>query len=171
MNPNGTWKVQVNDAVGLVAVGDLRLLIEPKIPRPHLFHLFSRSQLFPRIDPSYGAAEAGAYLWELISEWFVTALEQVIRRDLVRDYLPRREALAAARGQIDAVATASFYYQGRLELVCDYEDFGSDTSLNRVLKAAALAVAASGELTTALRRRAISAASRMEDVGGLGAHD
>jgi 5-methylcytosine-specific restriction enzyme subunit McrC len=167
MNPNGTWRVQVNEAVGLVAVGDLRLLVEPKIPRSHLFHLFSRSDLFPRFDPSYGAAASGSHLWQLVSEWYVTSLEQVIRRDLVRDYLPRLEALVAARGQIDALATADVYYQGRLELICDFEEFGSDTPLNRVLKAAALAVAGSSELSGGVRRRAMSAATRMEDVGLL----
>jgi len=140
MNPSGTWRVTVSDAVGLVAVGNLRFLVEPKIPRAHLFHLFARSRLFPRLDATQASAAAGTHLWELMAGWFVEALEHVLRADLVRDYLPFRDALHAARGQIDALATAESYYQGTLELVCDFEDFGDNTPLNRILKAAAVAV-------------------------------
>lgn len=167
MNPGGTWRVTVTDAVGIIAVGDLRLLVEPKIPRAHLFHLFGSSELFPRLDETSASAGPGTDLWELVARWLVQALEQVIRRDLVRDYLPLRDTLEAARGTIDALATAQSYYQGSLAFVCDFEDFGNNTPLNRVLRAAALAVGASTELTSNVRRRALAVAARMEDVGQL----
>ena len=165
MNPDGTWRVTVSDAVGLISVGELRLLVEPKIPRAHLFHLLGQSELLPRLDATKAAAGTGEHLWELVCRWLVDTLEVVLRRDLVRDYVPFCEALEAARGQIDAVATADAYYSGRLHLVCDFEEFGSDTELNRVLKAAALAVGASVDVSASTRRRAIRIAARMEDVG------
>jgi hypothetical protein len=113
------------------------------------------------------AAGAGSDLWELVARWLAQALERVIRRDLVRDYLPLRDTLEAARGTIDALATAEGYYRGSLTFTCDYENFGSDTPLNRVLRAAALAVGASTELSSEVRRRALRIAIRMEDVGRL----
>ncbi len=112
MNPGGTWRVTVTDAVGVIAVGDLRLLVEPKIPRAHLFYLFGSSELFPRLDETSASAGPGTDLWELVARWLVQALERVIRRDLVRDYLPLRDTLEAARRTIDALATAQWYYQG-----------------------------------------------------------
>lgn len=160
MNPSGTWRVTVNDAVGLVAVGDLRLLVEPKIPRAHLFYLFGGAELVPRLDATKAGAAAGNHLWELVARWLVDALERVIRRDLVRDYVAFRDTLEVARGQIDAGATADAYYRGSLRLVCEFEEFGSDTELNRVLKAAALSVAASVDVAGATRRRAIAAVAR-----------
>jgi 5-methylcytosine-specific restriction enzyme subunit McrC len=171
MNPAGTWRVTVSDAVGLVSVRDLQLVVEPKIPRAHLFYLFGHSDLLPRVDEMHGAAEAGAHLWQLVSEWFVRSVEVLLRRELARDYLPFRATLEAARGQIDALATGTNYYSGQLGLVCDFEEFGSDTPLNRVVKAAALAVTASTELTPTLRRRALAVTVRMEEVGDLGAGD
>jgi 5-methylcytosine-specific restriction enzyme subunit McrC len=171
MSPGGTWRVTVSDAVGLIAVGDLRILVEPKIPRAHLFHLLAHAELLPRITATQAAAAAGPHLWELICRWLLDALEQVLRRDLIRDYLPRREALEAARGQIDVAATGRTYYTGSLALVCDYEEFGADTPLNRILRAAALAVSASADAALTTRKRATRVIARMEDVGSLQTND
>jgi 5-methylcytosine-specific restriction enzyme subunit McrC len=167
MNPGGTWRVTVTDAVGVIAVGDLRLLVEPKIPRSHLFHLFGSSALLPRLDDATASAGPGSDLWELVARWLVQALERVIERDLVRDYVARRDTLEAARGTIDALATAESYYQGALTFVCEYEEFGDDTPLNRVLRAAAVTVVASAELPSSVRRRALAVVARMADVGPL----
>jgi 5-methylcytosine-specific restriction enzyme subunit McrC len=163
--------VTVSDAVGLIAVGDLRILVEPKIPRAHLFHLLARAELLPRITATQAAAAEGPHLWELICRWLLDALEQVLRRDLIRDYLPRRGALEAARGQIDVAATARAYYTGSLALVCDYEEFGADTPLNRILRAAALAVSASADAALTTRKRATRVVARMEDVESLQTND
>src|SRR5687767_15173562 len=40
---SGLWEVRVSDAVGLVSIGDLQLIVEPKIPVSHLLHLFAKS--------------------------------------------------------------------------------------------------------------------------------
>lgn len=37
------WRVRVRDAVGLVAVEDLQLVVQPKIPRSHLLYLLAES--------------------------------------------------------------------------------------------------------------------------------
>jgi 5-methylcytosine-specific restriction enzyme subunit McrC len=171
MTPGGVWRVTVGDAMGIVAAGDLRLVVEPKIPISHLLYLFGRSELFPRIAPTAVAAASGADFWELVCRWLVEAVEHVIRRDLMRDYLPHRDELDAARGDIDAMATGDAYYRGRLRLVCDYEEFGTDTPLNRLVRAGVLAVAGSAEAAPPTRRRALRAAMRMEGIGPLLAHD
>src|SRR5205823_3862411 len=67
MNPNGTWRLTVADAVGVIQVGDLQISVEPKIPRDHLFFLFGKSKLFPRVNESRAAAEAGEHLWHLLA--------------------------------------------------------------------------------------------------------
>jgi 5-methylcytosine-specific restriction enzyme subunit McrC len=95
----------------------------------------------------------------------------VLRRDLVRDYFPFRDALAAARGEIEALASAEEYYGGNLRLVCAYEEFGADTEPNRVLKAAAQAVMASVDAAPRTRQRARRVTTRMEDVGALQTND
>jgi 5-methylcytosine-specific restriction enzyme subunit McrC len=151
----------------VIRAGDLLLSVEPKIPREHLFYLFGKSGLFPRVYESLAASEAGSHLWELLARWFISSLEGVLRRDLVRDYAPQRDDLTAARGQIEPLQTASLYFAGRMELACSFEEFSNDTPLNRTLNAAAHAVAGSFELAGDLRRRAARLAARMDDVGQL----
>lgn len=81
-----TWRVRVRDAVGLVAVGDLQLVVQPKIPRSHLLYLLAEAEAIPRLDEQRGALAAGLSLWELIALWFLDAAEHVLRLDLIRDY-------------------------------------------------------------------------------------
>lgn len=167
----GAWEVTVRDAVGLVSLGDLQLLVEPKIPREHLLYLFSKSGGVPRLTEDKGWINAGQDLWELIATWYLRATEYVLRRDLVRDYLQLSDELAVVRGQVEAVATARDYYRGKLALHCDFEEMGTDTPLNRVLRAAARVVARSTDLAWDVRRRAMRVLARMDDIGELRSSD
>ena len=71
------------------------------------------------------------------------------------------------RGTIDPLASAQAYYAGRIAFACEFDDFNVDTPLNRVLRAAALIVLGSPDLTLTLRRRARAMLARLEDVGPL----
>jgi len=90
---------------------------------------------------------------------------------LVHDYFLFRDTLVAARGEIEATATAEQYYRGDLRLTCTYEEFGSDTALNRLLKAGSKAVTGSSDASAETRRRAARISARMEDVGQLRSTD
>src|SRR4051794_19934633 len=37
------WDVRVADAVGAIAAGSAQLLVQPKVPAPHLLYLFSKA--------------------------------------------------------------------------------------------------------------------------------
>jgi hypothetical protein len=123
----------VQDAVGVVSVGDLQIVVKPKIPTPHLLYLFSKALQVPRLEDKPGAVEAAAALWELVARWFIRSMLTVIRRDLSRDYHPSADALQTVRGRVDSIKTARSYYAGRVELHCEFDDFTVDTPLNRVL--------------------------------------
>src|SRR5207253_11259875 len=102
-----------------------------------------RSRRLPRLDIRPARVAAGESLWSLVAASFLTATEAVIRRDLVRDYQPKEQDLAAARGQVSPLRTATAFYSGRTTMHCRFSEFGIDTPLNRVLKAAAREVVAS----------------------------
>ena len=163
----GRWRVRVSDAVGVIRVGDTQLVIEPKIPTNHLLYLLGLSGEFPRLDEQLAAAATSASLWALVATWFVAATERLLRHDLLRDYQDERDELVSARGRVDPQATGSSFYAGRLGLVCDFDEFGLNTPLNRILKAAAAAVAASPILKQDPRRRAQRLLGRLEDVGAM----
>ena len=80
------WQVRVQDAVGIVSVGHLQLVVQPKIPQTHLLYLLAAGKHIPRMDDERGYAASGKSLWRLVAQWYVTAAERVLRRDLLRDY-------------------------------------------------------------------------------------
>lgn len=168
---DGRWRLTVKDAVGLVSVGDLQIHVLPKIPQAHLLFLWSKSGHFPALEDFAGSIAVGANLWHLIADWFVTAAEQVLRRDLIRDYSEVSGALRTKRGKLKVLGTARAYYAGRLELHCEYEEFGADTPLNRLLLEATKIVLRGPNVEFGLRRRAWAIRARMEDIGELEATD
>jgi hypothetical protein len=168
---DGRWTVRVSDAVGLVAIDGLQLLVRPKIPLDHLLYLFARSGRFPRLEQQAGRLATSDSLWELVAEWFVTAFERLLRRDLVRDYEEATDDLRTARGRIEPERTTGLFYSGRLELGCRYDEFAFDTPLNRVLLAATRTIVRSPSLRTPLRRRARRLEDHLADVGELRSGD
>lgn len=164
--PVGTsWSVRVVDAVGVVSVPGVQLIVEPKIPLPHFIYLLARGASLPRLDQGSGLLAAGTSFWELLARWFVSQADSVLRRDLARDYQVRREELAIVRGHVLALPTVRDLLKGRIALHCEYDDFTTDTALNRLLSEAARLVAGSSVLPWDLRRAAIAIRSRLDDVG------
>ena len=165
------WSVRVPNAVGVIHIEDLHLVVEPKIPLRHLLYLFERSGAFPRIDTSTANLSTAESLWPLVAAWFLVALERLLRGGLSSGYRETRDELKVARGRIAPAPTSRAFMKGRVLLDCEYEDFDVDTPLNRVLKAAGMAVAGSAALDWDLRRRATRAMNHMEGIGRLGPND
>ena len=163
----GQWSVRVNDAVGIIATRGLQLVVEPKIPTSHLLYLFGESGRFPRLDTQRVRASASESLWELVAEWFVAAMEVVLRRGLMRDYHETNESIRFIRGRLDVPDATRAYYAGRTSFLCHFEEFGFDTPLNRVLKAACRVVRTSQLLKPEVRRRATRVANRLDEVSDL----
>ena len=89
--------------VGLISVGDLRIVVQPKVPVPHLLHLFAKALQVPRLEDQPATAEAAAALWELVARWFLRSAMTVLRRDLARDYQVTQDTLQAVRGRVERV--------------------------------------------------------------------
>lgn len=160
------WHLRIGDVVGLIVVGQLQIVVEPKIPAEHLLYLLGRGDYLPRVAPS----EAGQLLrdeslWELLAGWYMSALERVLRADLLRDYTAVRASIPITRGRIDPLDSGRDYYRGKLQLTCEFEEFNEDSGLNRVLKEAARRLVQAPVLREPLRRRAARALARMDGVG------
>ena len=163
----GTWSLRVNDAVGVIAVDGLQIIVEPKIPTSHLIFLLEASGQVPRLSASAASLNPGQSFWELVAQWYVAALEQLLRIDLIRDYRERRDVLSVVRGRVDAPRTVGAFLRGRIEVSCEFEEFDQDNALNRVLLAAARVVTGSPLLSPELRRRALRSVQRMADIGAI----
>jgi 5-methylcytosine-specific restriction enzyme subunit McrC len=167
----GRYAVRVSDAVGVVVVGSLHILVQPKIPMAHLIYLLSMSGRVPRLDRGRSQLSAGESLWALVATWFITSTETLLHRGLVRDYRRTVAEMQAARGHLLPLHTTQAFYSGRLAVRCAFDDFCFDSPLNRVLRAAAREVVASPLLDWPLRRRAMTVLDRMGDASELQAGD
>ena len=165
------WAVRVSDAVGVIAVGDLQLVVAPKIPTDHLLYLLARSGEFPRLDEGWTHTTASPSLWELVARAFVEATERLLRLGLIRDYQEVSDTLEAASGRIDVLGTTRHYYAARLALDCVFDDFSFDTPLNRVVLAAIREVAESAILPSSLRLRSVRLLAWLDGVGDLQPQD
>src|SRR5262245_59215361 len=87
----GRWSVRVPNAVGVVRVVDLQLVIEPKVPLPHLLYLFDRSAAFPRLDATAASLTTAETLWPLVAAWYIASLERLLRSGLSSGYRQTRD--------------------------------------------------------------------------------
>jgi 5-methylcytosine-specific restriction enzyme subunit McrC len=158
-------KVRVMDAVGMVATSTLQLNVAGKIPTRHLLHLMEEGGFMPRGHPEVGGLETGENLTRLVARWFVDALQKVVDQGLARDYVAHRDVLGSVRGRIVPLSTARLIYSGRLAVDAEFDELDVDTPLNRLLREAALRIAAETTLPRELCQDADRAARLMLGVG------
>ena len=106
-------------------------------------------------------------MWELVAAWYLDALEGLLRSGLSSGYRVTKDQLLTARGSVVPVETTRLVMRGRPVLYCEYEEFDVDTALNRVLRAAAVAIAGNAALPWTSRQRAARAVQHMAGVGRL----
>jgi hypothetical protein len=106
------WEITVSDAVGEISVGDLHIIVEPKIPTRHFVHLLEASGHVPQLDEMPTLLTQSRSLWDLVALWYVSALERLLRTDLIRDYRRANEALSVVRGRVNARKTIRDFLSG-----------------------------------------------------------
>jgi 5-methylcytosine-specific restriction enzyme subunit McrC len=168
---DGRWTITVNNAVGVIAVGDVQIMVAPKIPEKHFLYLAEKSKQFPRVDEQKILMCQSKSLAEVVGLWFVEAAEKLLRGELTKGYSEIDDILEVVRGRMHIVETAQAFYRGSRTIFCEFDDFNADIAINRVLRGAAEIVASAPLYDAALRRRAKAILSRMEDVGYLQHND
>ena len=165
------YEVRVVDAIGAVGLGDLQLLVEPKIPITHLTYILNESGQLPRIADGRAELETDANFFVLVALWFIGACEVLLQHDLIRDYTPVTEDRPAARGRVHAIPTFKSLLHGRPAVRCSYDELTTDNPLNRVIAAASRVVIANAALPRELRKRARRIELRLGNVGQLTHND
>lgn len=165
------WQLRVANAIGLIGLPTLQVVVQPKIEPSHFAHLLRRARGLPPIEPMRGWLDAGTDFWTVLAGWLVGSAETLLRRDLMRDYQPQVQTVAALRGSYELVDVALATYRGALTYDCEIDQFTTDMPLNRVVKAGLALVSASASTPGDLRRRAMAVGSRMDDVSAVRTSD
>jgi hypothetical protein len=164
---DGSYSVLFREVVGVVVLGQARIQVRPKIPRQHFNYIASSGKQLPRVSSMRATLMEGEDLASLVARWLVESVEQLLRGGLAVDYNEEREELTHVRGRLDSTATSLASLAGRVVGICEFEELGTDTPLNRLLKAACTRVASFAGFDAVVRKRARLALLRMEGVGPL----
>ena len=159
------YMITVDNAIGVIGLSDLQITVKPKIPLTHFLHLITQSEFLPRPSEDPAKLEQDDHFFTLIAQWFVSECEYVLRRGLTRDYHRTTADLSTARGRIDCLKTARSILVGRVKVRCTYDNFGNDSSLNRLLNRALSVIQQNPVFRMEVRRRARRAQERFDDVG------
>lgn len=157
----GSWRIEVGNVVGVVGLPGLTLIIEPKIGADHFQHLLARSNGLPRVDSASSYLATGVGLQRLVIEWFVSELNALFRRGVVRDYVDAADRLPYVRGHVNLASTSRQWLQGRAVADCEFEDFTEDTAHNCYLAAAIEYARRSPWIDESLRARLAYAAREL----------
>ena len=71
---------------------------------------------------------------ELMAAILAKGITAQIKRGLGREYLPKREELSSLRGRIDISESVQRLTMLNKKLVCEYDDFSVNNTLNRIIK-------------------------------------
>lgn len=81
------------------------------------------------------AAEEFDNTADLLAEILARGVSLQLKRGLGREYVDREEALSSPRGKIELSESLKTRSILRRQLVCSYDEFSTDTRMNRILKA------------------------------------
>lgn len=102
-------------------------------------------------------AEDDADLSTFVGRLLANAVEERLRRNLSRSYVPRTAVLSRVRGRIDMLATDSGDLLSRGLVACRFEELSTDTVRNRLILAALRAIAVHAEFPVSHRCRTLAA--------------
>lgn len=147
---HGRHALRVHQFVGMLRVGDLQIevlpkldgLSEPAMVRRNLLAMLAETQdLQIQTSEVVEFMEATDSVITALARIYCRRLLEAVRRGLRQDYVLHRDQLPHLRGKVDWAAHVKLQTSQRLEFPCVFDDRSENTPLNRILKAALLAIA------------------------------
>ena len=133
---DGGYRLRPSSYVGAVNIGDLAVIVRPKIPVGRVMFLMTYA-LNPKHwrDESIDLAPDNDVL-EAVALAFAHRAQQAIRRGLLRGYRREEDALNTVRGQIRFADQIGRRYGLPLPIEVAYDEYTEDIEQNRLLKSA-----------------------------------
>lgn len=131
------WSVSAGRKIGVVQVGDLEIIVAPKLPVERLVFLmgYATSPSFWREHSVHLDPEAN--LPEALAHAFARLARQATEQGLIQGYRSVEESLPVLRGRIRVADQISRRFGASLPLEVSYDDFTVDIPENQILLAAA----------------------------------
>lgn len=162
----GEYRLRTGGFVGTLMAADVTVVIEPKVSLTTLLYLVSGSIADVQWFEDQHSRTATDDLATILYAMYTRLLQRSVRAGLVRDYQHRHDRVMRVQGRIDFAELAATPHRP-FPAPCDFDEFTSDTLLNRYLKAAARDAVTAANLPGPVRRllRAqLAAMAEVEDV-------
>jgi len=156
---DGTFCITPGSRVGTVALPSLRLSIRSKAGLRNALMLLAYA-----LKVDWGADDFPYDLEDLsqaIAWWFDREAARAMRHGLHRDYVDRTETLTTLRGRPAIQRQIAAHPGRRSPIVCSFQEYGEDTELNRVIKAAHNSLLRMPDLDRAVSQRLRQRARRV----------
>ena len=134
----GIWQVAAARKVGAVKVGDLQVLIKPKIRIDRLIFLMGYSR-----DPNFWRdhqvqVDMEKELPEALAEAFTRQATRALEQGLLHGYIETEESLSVLRGRLRVGDQIARHHGRLIPLEVRFDEFTVDIAENRLLLAATL---------------------------------
>lgn len=137
-NTEAEYRLTPGSTVGAIEVGDLSVLIEPKIGIPNLLSMACYAMgAYRSQDRQLFDFEEDETLPDTLALALVAAARGAFSRGLLHDYLTREDALYTVRGRIRFDEQIRRRFGIPMPVEVRYEEFTEDILANRLAKAAA----------------------------------
>ena len=130
-----TWVLRPSSYIGTVRLGDLSVVVRPKIPIDRVMFLVAYA-IDPKDWRKYFDLSPDADVLESIIPAFVHHTRQAVRRGLLQGYRHEEEALHTVRGRIRFNDQINRRFGVPLPLEVAFDEFTEDIEENRLLKTA-----------------------------------
>lgn len=131
----GTFDIQANDWVGQIVVGDVCIVIDPKMPIDNLFYMLTYAYKLPRFQRAPFTLGISEELLELVVLIFVRQVENLARKGIYRSYIAREENQLILRGKLLMNEQLSRNPIQLHRFFTRRDEFTADVLENRLLKA------------------------------------
>ena len=132
---DGHYDLRPGAHVGVIALPDVQVIIEPKLPIDRVLFLISYT-----LDPARWQRDDGLYgttdtIVEAIAAIFAHSLRNALRQGVLQGYRTKQDALTTVRGRILLDEQLRRRFGAPLPIELAFDEFTVDNDLNRVFKA------------------------------------
>lgn len=94
-------------------------------------------------------------IYNLLGTLYVNGLNNLIKRGLGRTYISKQESLSLIKGKINISESIKQNKFIRRRMICEYDDFSEDNTLNQILKATVSVLIKCPRLDSKIKRKLI----------------
>ena len=132
--------VRASSYVGAISTAQLDVLIRPKVTTSNLLYLLEAGGVPLNLKDRDVSLLDSLDLVPALATLFAAQLDRLVRRGVLHGYFAHAERRYALRGRIDVAAQQRAAGLG-LPVACDFDEYTTDTRLNRRVRAAAVRLA------------------------------